>query len=72
MPLTIENEKPNRMSFLEVQIIREGKTFTTPVYHKPTFSGVYTYFNIFYHLSISLVPFTHPPIDASEYAQIAG
>ena len=26
----------------------------------------------FYHLPINLVPFTHWPIDASEYVQIAG
>ena len=28
-------------------IIREDKTFTTFVYCKPTFSGVYTYFDSF-------------------------
>ena len=35
------------MSFLDVQIVREDKTFTTSVYHKPTFSWVYTYFDGF-------------------------
>ena len=30
------------MSFLDVQIIHEDKTFTTSVYHKPTVNGVYT------------------------------
>ena len=34
----------NGMSFLDVQIIRENKTFTTSVYRKLTFSGVYTHF----------------------------
>ena len=43
MSFTIESEKQNRMSFLDVQIIREDKTFTTSVYRKPTFSGVYTH-----------------------------
>ena len=44
MSFTIESEDQNRMSFLDVQIIHEYKTFTTSVYRKPTFSGVYTYF----------------------------
>ena len=35
-----DGKKQNRMSFLDVQIIRENKTFTTSVYRKPTFSGV--------------------------------
>ena len=35
------------MSFLDVQIIREDKTFTTSVYRKTTFSGVYTRFGSF-------------------------
>ena len=47
MPFTIGNEKQNRMSFLDVQIIREDTTFTISVYRKPTFSGVYTHFNSF-------------------------
>ena len=44
---TIENEKDNRMSFLDVNIIREKDKFTTSVYHKPTFSRIYTHFNNF-------------------------
>ena len=47
MSFTIESEKQNRMSFLDVQIIREDKRFTTSLYHKPTFSGVYTHFDNF-------------------------
>ena len=35
------------MSFLDIAIIREDKTFTTSVYRKPTFSGVYTHFDSF-------------------------
>ena len=35
------------MLFLDVQISREDKTFTTSVYCKPTFSGVYTHFDNF-------------------------
>ena len=47
MSFTIESEKQNRMSFLDVQIIREDKTFTTSVYRKATFNGVYTHFDSF-------------------------
>ena len=45
--LTIENEKDNRMSFLDLSIIREKDKFTTSVYRKPTFSGIYTHFDSF-------------------------
>ena len=45
--LTIENEKGNRMSFLDVNIIREKDKFTTSVYPKPTFSRIYTHFDSF-------------------------
>ena len=34
MSFTIENEKQNRMSFLDVQIICEDQTFTSSVYYK--------------------------------------
>ena len=35
------------MSFLDINIIREKDKFTTSVYHKPTFSGIYTHFDSF-------------------------
>ena len=35
------------MSFLDIQIICKGKTFTTSVYRKPTFDGAYTHFDSF-------------------------
>ena len=47
MSFTIENEKKYRMPFLDVQIIREDKTFTTSVYRKPTFSEAYKHFDSF-------------------------
>ena len=47
MSFIIEPEKSNKMSSLGVQIIRDDKTFTTSVYRKPTFSGVYTHFDSF-------------------------
>ena len=37
--------KRKTMYFLDVQIIHEDKTFTTYVYHKATFSEVYTHFD---------------------------
>ena len=39
MSFAIGNEKQSRMSFLDVQVIREDKTFTKCIYR--TFSGVY-------------------------------
>ena len=57
------------MSFLDVQISREDKTFTTSVYRKPTFSGVYTHFDSFLPSTYNLVLFTHSLIDAYEFAQ---
>ena len=45
--LTIENEKRNRMSFFDVNVICEQGKFTTSVYRKPTFSGNCTHFNSF-------------------------
>ena len=47
MSFTIEREKQNRMSLLDVQINCEDKTFAISVYCKPTFSGVYTHFHSF-------------------------
>ena len=47
MLFTIENEKQNKMFFLDVQIVRENKTFTTSVYHNLAFSGVYAHFDSF-------------------------
>ena len=44
---TIENEKDNRTSFLDVNIIRGQLKFTTSVYRKPTFSGIHTHFDSF-------------------------
>ena len=41
---TAENEKDNRMSFVDVNIICEKDNFTASVCRKPTFSGIYTHF----------------------------
>ena len=44
-------EKQNRMSFLDVQIICEDKTFITSVDRKPTVSGFHTHFESFLSLT---------------------
>ena len=47
MSFTIETEQNNKMSFLNVNVIREQGKFITSVYRKPIFSGVYTHFDSF-------------------------
>ena len=42
-----EEEKDNKMSFLDIEISRENGKFVTAVYRKPTFSGVYTHYDSF-------------------------
>ena len=44
---SFEKEKNGKLSFLHVEVSREGNKFTTIVYRKPTFSGVYTHFDSF-------------------------
>ena len=68
MSLTFESEKQKRMSFLDVHIIREDKTFPTSFYSKPTFVDFRHILTAFYDLPISFVLFTHSLIDTSEYA----
>ena len=65
MSFTIESEKQNRMSFLDVQIIREDKTFTTCL-SLVEFMHIST---AFYHLPLSLVQFPHSLLDAYEFGQ---
>ena len=47
MYFTFEQEKNGKVCFLDVEVSRDGNTFATSVYHKPTFSGVYTHFDRF-------------------------
>ena len=44
---TNEKEVSGSLPFLDVLISRNNKGFTPTVYHKPTFSGVYSNFNSF-------------------------
>ena len=47
MSFSMETEKENKLSFFDVEVIREkGKCITT-IYRKPTFSGVYSNFESF-------------------------
>ena len=54
---TYEKESNNSLPFLDILISRSENGFKTSVYHKPTFSGVYSNFNSFiydeYKLAIS-------------------
>ena len=43
----MEREKENKLSFFDVEIIREHGKFTTTFYRKHTFSGVYSNFESF-------------------------
>ena len=48
MSFSMETEKENKLSVLDVKIMHEQGKFTTAVYRKPTFSGVYSNFKVFY------------------------
>ena len=37
----------NSLSFLDIKIVQENNKFTTSVYCKPTFSGMFTNFESF-------------------------
>ena len=43
----IEKEEDYRLPFLDIKIFRENDKFTTSVYRKKTFSGVYSNFKSF-------------------------
>ena len=47
MSFSFEQEKNGNLSFLDIEVSREKGKFATAVYRKPTFSGVYTYFESF-------------------------
>ena len=47
MSFRIEPEQNNKISFLDINVIREQGKFITSIYQKPTFSGVYTHFDSF-------------------------
>ena len=47
MSFTIETEQNNKISFLDINVIRERGKYTTSVYRKPTFSDVCSHFDSF-------------------------
>ena len=44
---TYDKENNNSLPFLDILISRSENGFKTSIYHKPTFSGVYSNFNSF-------------------------
>ena len=42
-----DKKKREKLSFLDVEVIREQAKFTTTIYRKPTFSVVYSNFESF-------------------------
>ena len=45
MKFTFEKAQNKCFNFLDVKVIRENNVFTTSIYRKPTFGGVYTHFD---------------------------
>ena len=67
MSFTIEIEQDNKISSLDVNVIREQGKFTLHVYRKPTFSGVYTNFENFL-LNIHKIGMVYTLVDVLGYA----
>ena len=54
----METEKENKLSFTDIEIMREQGKFTTTVCGKPTFSGVYIVtLKVFHFMFINLVSY---------------
>ena len=70
MSFIIENENQNITLLFDADIIPEEKAFATPKFPKPNFSGIYTHFDCFLLLFLSLMLLIDSHIDASEYAQV--
>ena len=51
MKFTFEKEQNKCFNFLDVKVIRENNVFTTSVYCKPSFSGVYMHFDSYMPLN---------------------
>ena len=51
LKFTSEIEENNYMYFLDIKITKELNSFSTSVYRKPTFSGLFTNFDSFIPLS---------------------
>ena len=70
LKFTFDFEQNNSFSFLDVEITRGSNGFSTSVFRKATFSGVFTNFD---SLSFSLtkqILFSHYSLDVLVFAQI--
>ena len=47
MSFSMETERQNKFSFLDIEVIRKQGKLSTTIYRKPTFSGVYSNFERF-------------------------
>ena len=47
MSFSMKTEKENKLSFPDIEVIREQGKFTTSIYRKPTFSDAYSNFKSF-------------------------
>ena len=47
LQFTMEREIEGKLPFLDIQVFRESNRFTTSIYRKPTFTGVYTRWDSF-------------------------
>ena len=47
MSFSMETERQKKFSFLDIEVIREQGKFSTTIYRKPAFSGVYSNFESF-------------------------
>ena len=54
MSFSMETERENKLFFLEVEVIREQGKFTTTIYRKPPCSGVYSNFESFFTVGLSI------------------
>ena len=47
MSFSMETERQNKFSFLDIEVTRKQGKFSTTIYRKPTFTGVYSNFESF-------------------------
>ena len=70
MSFSMETERQNKFSFLDIEVIREQGKFSTTIYRKPTFSGVYSNFESFLPSETHLVCYIPWFTDVFVFAQI--
>ena len=71
MSFSMETEKENKLSFLDVEVIREKGKFTTTIYRKSPFSCVYSNFESFLPSVYKFgMVYTFSLLDVFAFAQI--